>query len=313
MYVRITSLIAAASLFLAGCASNSCLLEPEICYIPQQRHIASLPSAFPKITKEELRQEWAKELLLGQMFARELDLYRAITCYKRALFLIPEHKDERRLQLEFTIFESYYLADMYRDALDYFQESRLVYVDASFCAYKNMLLCLYDCYLQTGKIEKAEELNTLIREVDEVKADNLELTAAIFKVDMPKIYQYSDRPAIAHFLDTYECSAKSVRKAQLYNALMPGAGYLYVGQKKTALTSFILNSLFIGTAAYLFYHGNVPGGLILTSLEMGWYIGGINGAGLAAKEYNQGVYSTVGKETMIQSCLFPVLMFETAF
>ncbi len=115
------------------------------------------------------------------------------------------------------------------------------------------------------------------------------------------------------FFSEYCCKAKSVKKAQMLNAILPGAGYYYVGQKKSALTSFIINTLFTAAAYQLFDKGYFAGGLIVSSLELGWYLGGINGAGLEAKEYNQSIYNTMAKDTMAQNRLFPVLMFETTF
>ena len=37
---------------------------------------------------------------------------------------------------------------------------------------------------------------------------------------------------------------KSPTKARWLNGILPGAGYSYIGQKQTALTSFLINALF---------------------------------------------------------------------
>ena len=39
-------------------------------------------------------------------------------------------------------------------------------------------------------------------------------------------------------------------------------------------------------------------GIFTASLEAGWYLGGINGAGLSAKIYNDRLYSELGKEAL---------------
>ncbi len=64
-----------ALLLLTSCQKNSCDLQPTICYSPPQRVIEQLPSAFPKLTAEERREDWGKELHIGNRFSRELDLY----------------------------------------------------------------------------------------------------------------------------------------------------------------------------------------------------------------------------------------------
>ena len=79
------------------------------------------------------------------------------------------------------------------------------------------------------------------------------------------------------------------------------------------MTSFMINASFIAASWYFFDHGNYGAGIITSSLEFGWYFGGINGAGLAAKEWNQHIYNIKGKELMIEMRLFPVLMLEASF
>jgi hypothetical protein len=120
--------------------------------------------------------------------------------------------------------------------------------------------------------------------------------------------KYLDAP-----LENYFSEKKSVKKAQFLNALLPGAGYLYLGQKKSALTAFCLNTLFI-TAAYQFFkHHHFAAGLITTSFESGWYFGGIYGAGEEAKYYNERLYEQNASRVLNAHNLFPALMLDHAF
>ena len=82
-------LMAGLALTQVSCQPACQKMEPTIiCRLPTHR-ISTLPSAFPPLSSEERQQEWAKELLMGDAFAKECDFYRAITCYKRALILLP--------------------------------------------------------------------------------------------------------------------------------------------------------------------------------------------------------------------------------
>ncbi len=117
----------------------------------------------------------------------------------------------------------------------------------------------------------------------------------------------------SQFINSYCRCSKSVKKAQFLNAVLPGAGYYYVGQRKSALTSLVINTSFIAATYYFFDQGNWGAGLFAASLEFGWYFGGINGAGLAAKEYNECLYNNLGKDLMIKRSLFPALMLQTGF
>lgn len=285
--------------FLTGCHPKSAMIEPQIVYVPQERHISRLPSAFPPLSRDELLFDWAKELLIGEKFARELDLFRAITALKRAQFLMPE-TGVRRLQVDYDILECYYLGGKFQEVIHLFEASRLSEVNQTFPPFPDLMLMLYDSYLKTSQCERADRIFQLIEKCSPETAKKLEEGDALMKGSQEFYNEY-----LPHML--------SVRKAQTLNAVFPGAGYYYVGQKKAALTSFIINTLFTAAAIHFFEQGNVGAGIITASLEFGWYAGGINGAGLAAKEHNQMVYNVYGKERMIQKGLFPILMFDTSF
>lgn len=295
--------------FFTSCHPNSLLLEPNIRLTPQARQVDCLPSSFPRLTFEELETDWGKELQIAEVFSRDFDLYRAITAYKRALVLIPFQNIERRLQIEFGMIQCYYLGEKYQEVVDAFEKSELTAVPRSFPPFEELLLMLQDAYKQLGHHEKAERVFKVMENAYPESAEKLELAEAYIRADLPRLAKLNQQ----EFLWNYHHQAKSVKKAQALNAFLPGAGYYYVGQKKAAITSFVINSLFIAAAYYFFDNHNIPAGLITTSLEMGWYFGGINGAGLAAKEYNERLYENSAKETLFKNRLFPVLMFHTCF
>jgi hypothetical protein len=306
-----------ALLFLSSCTPNCSKIEPEISYVPPVRLIQSLPSPFAKLTKEELRQEWGKQLFIGLNFANDLDLYRAITAFKTALIFIPASLKERRLQIEYCIFASYYFGQKYPEAIETFSYGGLSSVMMDFPAYKELLIMLYDCYQHTGQTEHFDKIFQTLEEYYPETAASLALSTALQQgdIDLAGALATStpNKNDILGYLDRYESTAKSVKKAKTLNALLPGAGYYYVGQKKAALTSFIINALFIGATYCFVRNHNIPAGIATASLEAGWYIGGINGAGLAAKEYNQRLYEVNTKELLLQQRLFPILLLEKTF
>jgi hypothetical protein len=148
-------------------------------------------------------------------------------------------------------------------------------------------------------------------------ADDLSLyqTLKAGEVDQARclISQHRAADEMQKDFDFYNQFAKSPQKARNLNAILPGAGYYYVGQHRSALTAFIINALFTA-AAYQFFHNGYPAaGAITTSLELGWYLGGINGAGIEANEFNARLYEGVSKKILTDHTCFPVLMFETSF
>jgi hypothetical protein len=306
-----------AALILTGCHPKSLVLEPDLIYFPQERQFRMLPSDFPDLSKDELKEDWGKELKIAIRFGRELDLYRAITSYKRALFLLPYDKTDRQLQIEYSIILCYYLGHKYDEATNAFCDSHLSNISTSFPAFRDLVIILYDSYSEKGEEEKADAIYKLLEKGAPETAANLEMYESIQEGDITKTFLLSDGypqgEEIKNFLSCFGTEAKSVRTAQTLNAILPGAGYYYVGQTNSAITSFMINASFIAASWYFFDHGNYGAAIIATSLELGWYVGGINGTGLAAKEWNQYIYRTLGKEVLINIGIFPVLMIGASF
>jgi hypothetical protein len=320
--------------FLAGllflctsCTREIIEIEPSFCYFPPERYLKQLPSPFAELTEVEKQQEWSKELFLGRIFAKELDLFRAITCFKRALYLLPKEHYARRQEIEYEIFLTYYIGGKYEECVQAFEGGALFSATDQFPAIQELLILLYDAYMQTEQPEKALRILHLIEISQYETAQKLKVETALLNVDFPALEAIASNPEAeanagsmpplsqntAAFLSNYKCCAKSITKAKTLNALLPGAGYYYVGQKKSAATSFLINALFITAAYQLFDRGYLAGGIIVSSLELGWYFGGINGAGIEAHDYNQVLYQTLGKEFLLQNRLFPILMIEAGF
>lgn len=262
---------------------------------------------------------WGREYEIGLAFAKELDLYRAITAFRRSAILLGT-KDMKRLQeAEYNIILSYYLGKRYEEALQTFTCSHLRSVDPSFPAYHDLLIILYESNLATQESLAAEVILDHIQKFYPETAKELALSTALKHADiqiLEKIEEAEPKTAeriIYPVLDCYESKMKSITKAETLNAILPGAGYLYVGQKGTAFTALLLNGLFIGAATYFFLDGNIAAGLITTSFEAGWYFGGIYGAGEAAKHHNERAYENCAYPYMAKEKLFPILTLRYAF
>lgn len=305
-----TCLFIGVTLLCQSCLSSSSDFEPRITYTPSEQLVKTLPTPFAPLTKNELQAAWGRELYVGSRFAEERDFYRAVTSFKTALFLLPSKEEGRRHQLEFYIMLSYYFAQRYQDTVNYFTESTLNSIPQGFPALRELRLMLYDSYLKLEQCEKALEYRAAL---DDATLSQITLSEALLSADFEALQCYEDRPAVQNLLSQYQASQLNPRKAAELQAVLPGMGYYYVGLKKAALTSFIINALFIGATYELFHHGYPAAALITLSLETGWYFGGINGAKLAATQYNEVLYEGIAKETLVQEKLFPVLMFQYAF
>jgi len=310
-------LVLGLAISITSCQPVCKKMEPVItCPLPSLK-MSCMPSPFLPLSAEERDQEWAKELLIGDTFARESDFYRAITCYKRALVLLPPEATARRLQIDYDITLCYYLGGKYQDAINHFENSPLSQTNPDFPAFNNLLIMIYDSYFQNGQEDKAECVLKIIEQFSPETGSDLTLYQNIkeAEIDQARVLmsQHRNAESMQKNFAFYDQFAKSPRKARVLNALLPGAGYYYVGQRKTAITSFIINALFTAAAYQFFRHGYPAAGAITASLEMGWYMGGINGAGIEASEFNTRLYEGVSRKILNDNGCFPVLMFETTF
>lgn len=310
-------LVAVCIALFTGCHPRSYLLEPKICYSPLPAQFQNLPSSFTQLTEAEEQQEWGREVKIGIAFARQFDLYRAITCFKRALILMPDTLDTQRQEIEYYVMLAYYLGGKYDDTVASFEQTSLSGVTGSFPVFREIMIILYDSYLKTGQCEKAGLVMKLMDKGDSETSLDLKLSTALAIGDLDVAAgiacQLNGKEEVSTFINSYCSCKKSVSTAQTLNALLPGAGYAYVGQKKTALTSLLINTAFVAATWHFVAHKNWGAAVITGSLECGWYFGGINGAGLAAKEYNERYYEKHGRDLMVRNHLFPVLMLETSF
>jgi hypothetical protein len=314
---------------LAACCRVPRQLEPLIEAPPhpkeiqrEKRCLLCLPedfsvSPFPSLTPEESCSDWGKEYLIGLAFANDFDLYRAITCFKRALVLMSSVSLTRRLEVQYATALAYFLGKKYVEVVYEVESTSLGCVDPSFPAFQDLLLILYESYNQLGRVENAAHLLTIMEEHAHDHACKLNLLSAVRLVDFNALCQISEcNPQFAYLqriVHGYNKEAKSIGKAQALNALLPGAGYWYVGMKETAVTAFLINTLFIAAGAHFITHGNIAAGAITLSLEGGWYFGGIAGAGYAAKHYNEKLYCTFVDKIAQREAFYPILMLNYSF
>ncbi|MDB2613767.1 hypothetical protein N9Y92_01245 [Chlamydiales bacterium] len=303
-------------LLLTACNLQNNCIEPNISYYPQKNLIDTFPETFPPLTQKEKKTAWGKELLIGQAFGQEVDLYRSITALKRARILIPK-KNTRIKQIDYSIILAYYLGHKYLDVICHFETSSIASVSSDFPGFHTLLTLLYECYDKTGECSKASAILDIINEINPHQVSLLQLGTAIELGQIEAIKSIQTDPCTEEVLDQFmECycsKKKDPRTAKFLNAALPGAGYFYINQPQSALTSLLLNTLFIAATWQLFDRGYIAPAIFTLSLELGWYIGGINGAGLGAKEYNEALYNSYGKESMLKAHLFPILQINHAF
>ena len=301
-------------LILTSCFRVGNELEPQLNHTVQDRYLKSLPSPFPPLSEKEASSEWGREDRIALGFAHKLDLYQAINGFKRSSFLLPPDLHERKLQLEYDTLLCYYFGGKYPETIYTFNSGPLRVAHPSFTPYQDLLVMLYDSYNKMDEPDNADRIMNYMETAYPAIAEKLAVSKILLKGDIPALQAVAPSyPDIQNLLNQYEFEKKSTRTAQLLNVFAPGAGYLYVGQTQSAITAFLLNSVFIWASCYFFVHGNTAAGIIFTSIEAGWYFGGIYGAGQEAKFYNDRIYEKLATPMMNQKRDFPILMLNYGF
>lgn len=303
-------------LLLAACYRVPDRIDPRVSYQLQDQHFQQLTGAFAPLSPEERASDWGKEYLIARTFAEELDLYRAVSTFKRAQILIRDNI-ERKLEIQYDIILCFFLGKRYDETVDSFEKSDLAHVDKTFPAYHDLLLVLYEAYREMDNEEKQAKIIELIEKTFPDTSEELKVSLAIREGDLVAVNEFAAGFQHVSYLDNlidgYCLQKKSVATAQCLNALIPGAGYLYIGQRKSAFTAFLLNGLFIAAATQFFLHNHIAAGIITTGFEAGWYFGGIYGAGEEAKYYNERLYERAASVVLNEYKLFPILMLDHAF
>ena len=234
--------------------------------------------------------------------------------FKRAEIL-ADSQNCRFLEIQYNILLCYFLAKKYEDVILTFEKSSLENVDKSFYAFEDLLIILYESYRELKNEEKTAKILEILQENFPDMEKNIVLSTALLEGDLYKIKNIADEKkdqTLNVMLKDYQKTKKSIKTAQLLN-IIPGAGYLYIGQKKSAFTAFTLNSLFIYAAYECFARGWKAAGIITLSFEAGWYFGGIYGAGEEAKFYNERIYENYNSQKMQKDKQFPVFMLKYGF
>jgi len=275
--------------------------------------IAKLPPPPPELSHEEITSDWGLEYRLGKVFAAEGDFYRALSCFHRARILLPE-KSIRRPHIIHAIVLTYCLGKKYREAVDIWEQERHLLTIEDDALKKDCIQLVFEAYCRVGNMLEAFRLLEKLPKEDQLRQrlplfhsisvnkeqDFLSLSQWAEKLG-PK--EHNDGQAIIAW---YNKERKNPTTARLLNTFLPGAGYCYVRQYQTGITSFALNALFITATIQLFMAQQHAAAIIAGGFEIGWYLGGITGGELAALTYNQKLREYVGKPFLEQYKLFPL-------
>ncbi len=228
------------------------------------------------------------------------DHYRAITELKRFSLLFPD--DPKQLAAQMLLGLAYEALADDDSAIGYFR--RLQQTEDGNDFNRLALFKLGEMRLQQRQYQQATQLfrrfltqfpdgplvdrTTYLLGVTHTLAGKAETAAQSFTSLSPGSPWFHRANAIQTAFDMAEPRpSKSPRVAGILAGILPGAGHLYLGKPRHAITALLLNGLFLAGATVAFLEGLEAAGVILLYFETGWYLGNINSAKEGAREFNR--------------------------
>jgi tetratricopeptide (TPR) repeat protein len=238
--------------------------------------------------------EQPTQLKFADSLAAENDHYRAITEYKRFIFLEPNSPfvPQARLSIANSL-----IGGNRWDQADASLEDLIRRHPESPEAIKGRLLYAETAY-ERGNFGLARDR---YRALAKLQTDVETLNYTNFRIGWTFLEQDSPSKAKDHFslmpeqqkdlllrdLNAYqELPQKSPFLAGALSAVLPGSGQLYTGRLRQAALSFLLNGAFILGAIEAFHNENYAVGSIFLFFEIGWYGGNIYNAVNNAHKFN---------------------------
>ncbi len=269
---------------------------------------------------------WEQELTCGWVFAKEGDLYRAITCFRKALIylnLLPENSVlsqelHNRLRIEAVtgMVASYVFHKKYHHAIEVWENFGNTLNLQGRHEAKWLLIMVVQAFSSSDEYEeRAEELASMLPIEDPDRASLLYYLAIRSYSTRPLKYlatqqtAAAEAPPLSQEIETlFQEWAKRRKNPNLafgLNLIIPGSGYAYLGQFPTAFTALSMNTLFIGACIEFFKAAQPMAGLVTLGLEFGWWGGGALGARLSTREYNHYLWLSMARKYMSDKHLYP--------
>ncbi len=238
--------------------------------------------------------EIPKQLQFADSLAASKDHYRAITEYKRFLFLQPDSPHAPKAWL--SIATSLVAGKRWKQADASLEQLMSLHPQSAEAIQGRRIYA--DTAYERGDFGLARER---YRRLAEKQTDLKILNYSNFRIGWTFLEQDKPQKAISSFsllpeqhkdqllndLTAYQAlSEKSPALAGSLSALLPGAGQIYTGRLRQAALSFLLNGAFILGALEAFNNDNYAVGSIMLFFELGWYGGNIYNAVNNAHKYN---------------------------
>jgi Tetratricopeptide repeat len=228
------------------------------------------------------------------------DHFRAITEYKRFLFLYPTDARAGRVQLQVGL--SYLRGQQWDDARQTFERIAEQHADAEIRAQAAYLIG--ETSFQQGRYAQAiADLRSVAERYGQTPVGEraryllgwsylrarqwLEASQTFATIDTTSPLFPSSRALAEAAREGEQLPRKSPALAGLMSAVIPGSGHVYTGRWRDGTIALLLNGAFLAAGIEAVSAGNEAAAGILFFFEAAWYSGAIYGAVNAAHKYNR--------------------------
>lgn len=242
------------------------------------------------------------QLGLADAFLAEGEYYRAITEYKKFLFLFPD--SEKVDYALFGVGTAYYRGEEYESATHSFAAVRERYGKGPHAA--------PSAYFEGVSLWKLGRFDRADAAFDRVPALDPASEYAPLSLIGKSLLSYDARNVpgcrrgLARFLENFPLDARAERVRQtialldrvgelprkspavagMMSAVVPGSGYMYAGRYGDGIVALIVNGAFIAGTVAAIHQENYAVAAIVGGIGVPFYIGNIYGSANAATKWN---------------------------
>ncbi len=242
------------------------------------------------------------QLKVADAFMAEEEYYRAVTEYKKFLFLFPD--SEKADYALFRVGLAYYRGQEYGTATQTFATVRERYGQGSYAAEAGYFEGLG--HWKLGRFDRAdaafERVATLSPSSEQAPLALLGKSLLSFDAkNLPGCRHELERflasypgdarannvrETIALLENNKELPRKSPALAGVMSALVPGSGYMYAGRYGDGIMALVVNGLFIAGTVVAIDEENYAVAAIVGGIGLPFYVGNIYGSANAATKWN---------------------------
>lgn len=255
--------------------------------LPSPSLSISTHSAFSK--NFDLEYAAAKAFLNDHLF------YPTISSFKKAHLLSTN--TEEKSSAAYSLIFTYFIAKKWDLLKNLYTQGIIEHLDKEAVYFKDAIIMFYVALKDQNMPFIVQNLKSYLYQDHNLKI-KLELYDAITQAN----FAPSEFNQMYQLYKTHE---KSQLFAGIMNLLIPGAGYLYLGQLQTALTCFLALSVLIWGLYHALKTKHFAQAVLIFSIFSGFYFGSVMGAKLATITYNQALYTSIFDPILKDNQLYP--------